>query len=311
LGPIEVSYADVGRGSFNWTAEGVDGRRWFVKVSHKDREPGFLDRTYETAAALHEAGLDFVHAAIRTPHGGHLRGPVGGQYLMSVFPYIDGRNRTNDEADRVELAETLGRLHAHMPIPDVAFRLTLGYRIPQFRVQIGRGANTTWGNGPFAEPARLLSSAARPGLERLLNAYDRWVARYRDDDEPVVMTHGEPHTGNTMVTASGEIRLIDCDAMMAGPRERDLRLLLDGSHGGPRGLDNTAVMAAYQRGTGREVVPRRYVMDMLRAEWHLGEIGAYLASFSAQHHVDRDTVADWRAFTSYVPIEQNWPDLAD
>lgn len=228
LEPTEVSYADAGRGSFNWTALDTDGHRWFIKVNPKTQEPEFFDRTYKTAAELREAGLEFVHAAIRTPTGGELRRPVAGGYLMSVFAYIDGRNR---------------------------------------------------------------------------------AARYEDDDEPMVMTHGEPHTGNTMVTAGGEVRLIDCDAMMAGPRERDLRLLLDASHDGPLGLDNTAVLAAYRHGTGRAVEPRRYVMDMLRAEWHLGEIGAYLANLSQPHGVDRDTVADWRAFTGYVPVEQNWPEL--
>lgn len=310
LAPVQVSYADLGRGSFNWTATDADGRRWFIKVNPQTQEPEFFDRTYKTAAELHEAGLDFVHAAIPTPHG-DLRRPIAGGYLMSVFAYIDGRNRTHDQADRVRLAEALGRLHAHTPIPQVAFRLTLGYRIPQFREQLARKTSTPWDTGPFGDPARSLFRAARPGLERLLETYDRWAARYENDDEPMVMTHGEPHTGNTMVTATGEVRLIDCDAMMAGPRERDLRLLLDASHDGPLGLDNTAVIAAYRRGTGSAVAPRRYVMDMLRAEWHLGEIGAYLANLSEPHGVDRDTVADWRAFTGYVPAEQNWPELAN
>jgi len=56
---------------------------------------------------------------------------------------------------------------------------------------------------------------------RLLDRYDVLANAARRRPERAVLTHGEPHPGNTMLTAGGW-RLIDWDTVLIAPPERDL-----------------------------------------------------------------------------------------
>src|SRR3954469_7546140 len=75
-----LAYEPVGFGTHHYQAEATDGTRWFVNVdvlAHKTwlgrtEAQAFdgLTRSLTTAAALGEAGLEFVHGPRRRPGGG-------------------------------------------------------------------------------------------------------------------------------------------------------------------------------------------------------------------------------------------------
>lgn len=111
-----------------------------------------------------------------------------------------------------------------------------------------------------------------------------------------------------MLDRSGRAYLIDCDAMMFAPRERDLRVLLYAGHQRALDLDNSEVIAAYQRAAG-PVLPRPFALELFRAEWHLIEISRYAQLFSGPHGHTADVQDRWRALQSYIPVAQNWPEL--
>jgi spectinomycin phosphotransferase len=113
-----------------------------------------------------------------------------------------------------------------------------------------------------------------------------------------------------MLDTTGDIRLIDCTAMMVAPREPDLWLLFYVGHQYPLDVDNTDVLAAYRRGVGQPVEPRPFVMELFRAEWHLMEISAYGQDFAGPHEEGADLAAHWRTLNRYLPVTQNWPRLA-
>ncbi|HEY8454207.1 MAG TPA: phosphotransferase [Actinopolymorphaceae bacterium] len=310
LDPVEVSYVPAGHGSHNWSVVSSDGARWFLKASHTSPDSDFFQATAETAAALHAAGLDFVLAPVRA-RSGNPRPQVSPRWELSLFPHIDGRNPDfTSNAERALVAETLGRLHAHRPLPDAAVRWEPGYLQPELQEVLARELDRPWCDGPYGERARSLLVRSRSGIERLLAHSDELVARLESSQEPWVITHGEPHGGNTLLDSSGRIHLIDCDAMMVAPRERDLRLVLYASHRRPRDLDNAEVMAAYQRQAG-QVEPRLFVLELFRAEWHLMEICRYARLFSRVHSESADTAARWTTLNKYVSVEQNWPNLND
>lgn len=305
----EIDYVALGDGSCNWRVRDDDGRRWFVKAERAG-DDDFFRVTYETAAVLRDGGLGFVQAAIRD-RSGALRQPVTPNWDLAVFPYLDGHNPdfSGDDRDRAAIAGIIGKLHAFGPHPDVAFRWTPGYRQPELRQLLARGFRQSWGPGPYGEPARHLFASGARQIEALLSLHDRLFERLADDDDPWVVTHGEPHGGNTMIDTAGSVHLIDCNAMMIAPRERDLRLLLHGSHRGPRALDNSKVLAAYREGAG-PVYPRLFALELFRAEWHLAEISAYGEQFRQPHENTGGTADHWRTLNHYLPIFPNWPELA-
>lgn len=302
-----IDYVALGDGSCNWRVTGDDGRRWFIKAERAS-DDNFFRVTYETAATLRDAGLNFVHAAVRDSYG-ELRRPVSANWDLAVFPFLDARNPDFHGDDRATIAGAIGRLHAHGPHPDVAFRWTPGYRQPELRQLLAGGFDEPWDTGPYGEPARRLFRSSAAEVEALLSLHDRLYERLEDSNEPWVVTHGEPHGGNTMIDTAGAVHLIDCNAMMIAPRERDLRLLLHVSHRRPRGLDNSKVRAAYRAGAG-PVEPRMFVLELFRAEWHLMEISAYGQQFHQPHETTEGTAAHWKTLNDYLPVLPNWPELA-
>jgi spectinomycin phosphotransferase len=121
------------------------------------------------------------------------------------------------------------------------------------------------------------------------------------------MTHGEPNSGNVMIDTAGRVVLIDCNAMMLAPRERDLRVLLYG-HDGVERAGRADVIAAYQSVAG-PVRPRAFVIELFVAEWHLIEICRYAQLFADPHDDSDDVRAAWATFATYVPVRQNWAQL--
>ncbi len=98
----------------------------------------------------------------------------------------------------------------------------------------------------------------------------------------MVLTHGEPHVENVLVTPTG-MRLIDWDTTLIAPPERDLWMLDPG--------DGT-VIASYVGATGTPVLPS--MLDLYRLRWDLSEIAIYIARFREPHGDDADTAECWK-----------------
>jgi len=62
--------------------------------------------------------------------------------------------------------------------------------------------------------------------------YDALVVSVGASREPMVITHGEPHRANTIVTTAG-VALIDWDTALLARRERDLWMLIDEDFSAP------------------------------------------------------------------------------
>lgn len=82
-------------------------------------------------------------------------------------------------------------------------------------------------------------------IRQLLARYDGLVARARQRPGRAVLTHGEPHPGNTMLTPGGWV-LIDWDTALVAQPERDLWLIDPG--------DGT-MLDAYASATGVSPMP--------------------------------------------------------
>ena len=78
---------------------------------------------------------------------------------------------------------------------------------------------------------------------RLLARYDDLAALSRSRSSSAVLTHGEPHPGNSMLTSGGWL-LIDWDTALLAPPERDLWILDPG---------DGSILGAYAEATGVSV----------------------------------------------------------
>ncbi|MGH3351663.1 MAG: hypothetical protein ACRDPS_13440 [Nocardioides sp.] len=210
-----VEHLPVGFGAWHWRASAAGEPRLFVTYDLPKpgrHTPSTLASAYAGAAALHEAGLEFVVPPVRASDA-RFAVPAG-DGLLSATTWVAGERPA--VADGVR--PLLERLHATTPPARIARWRPLVGRL--FAEQLAKRASVPWDRGPFGERARDSIRTALPEIAH-------WTARYHrlgaaEDPGAWVTTHGEPHERNQILTGSG-IVLVDWESMKLAPADRDLR----------------------------------------------------------------------------------------
>ncbi|WP_460493993.1 phosphotransferase family protein [Dactylosporangium cerinum] len=142
--------------------------------------------------------------------------------------------------------------------------------------------------GPYARLAAELLAGHREALAGLLARYDELVLDSHGEPVRAVLTHGEPHSGNTMLTPSGW-RLIDWDTVLISPPERDLWLIEPG---------DGSIFSAYAAATG--VLPRPSTIMLYQLRWALTDIAVEVRRFRRPHTGTADDLEGWEILRSVV-----------
>ena len=306
-----ADYASVGGGSYHWVVRGVDGTRRFVTVDDLDQKPWLGDsrdsvfvglrRAFDTAGALHDLGLRFVVAPIRTDRGETVR-RVGERHTIALFPFVDGHagrfGRYEDAATGAAVVGMLADLHRATPAVTSVAR-QIGLEVPGRRhIEAGlRERNETWSGGPFSERARQELAAHAADVAELLALADRLAADVGDRGSEWVVTHGEPHAANVMMTGGRHV-FVDWDTVGLAPAERDLWMVVDGD--GDEACTYTAA-------TGHTV--DRVALDFYRLAWDLDDLAAYLSELRSPHRRNEDTENAYLGLTRCVAGRDRWAAL--
>lgn len=288
-----------------------------------------LRAALDAARALRAAGAEFVVAPLLR-HDGEPLARVGEFFTVAVYPFVmgetfDGDNYTVEH--RRAILDLLITVHSARPeirdraLPDdyvIPFRDAVttvlanldpgpgfepdsgpGFEPGQNRdpnpgpgpgLEPGSGVRVNPGLGPYARPASELVVAHAAGVRWALARYDELVAGVRAEPPGLVLSHGEPHPGNTM-RAEGGWLLIDWDTALAAPPERDLWGLDPG--------DGT-VLAAYTAATG--TVLRPDLLELYRLRWDLTELAVCLARFGEEHGTTADDEESWGILKETVAV---------
>jgi spectinomycin phosphotransferase/16S rRNA (guanine(1405)-N(7))-methyltransferase len=150
------------------------------------------------------------------------------------------------------------------------------------------GATGVADTGPYARPTAELLADNAPPIRRLLARYDQLVVAGREQPSRMVLTHGEPHPGNTM-QAAGEWLLIDWDTALMAPPERDLWSLDPG---------DGSILDAYAAATG--VTPLPSMIELYRIRWDLADLAVCVDRFRGRHVGNPDDDASWDILRSLV-----------
>lgn len=285
---VGMDYQAVGFGSHHWLATAADGDRWFVTVDVLSAKPsGFdgLQRALGSACVLrHDAGLGFVIAPDLTVDGETLR-RVGDAHAVAVYGIVDGYalrpGRFPSDDLRVDVLRLVAALHqASSAVTAIAGRAD--FELPS-RAGLEAALDelgVEWTGGPYAEPARELLAHHAADVRRGLATFDRLVDAVMTSAAPWVLTHGEPHAQNVMITDAGPV-LIDWDTALTAPPERDLWMLMDGDDS----------LEAYAEITGHRPDPN--ALMLYRLGWDLGEVAGYMVDFRRPHRNTTDSQVAW------------------
>ncbi len=267
-----VEHLPVGFGAWHWRISVADRPTLFVTLDRLGgrHTPASLDAAYRGATLLAATGLGFVLAPFTTLDGA-ITVPLG-EDRLSATPWLNatsGDGTLRDDAEARQTAEMLRALHAASPPGGLPrWAPLVDAELP---ARLADRVRRPWDSGPYAEQARA-------ALASRLSDVERWVTRYLDlatrtDPSAWVSTHGEPHTRNQLRTDDGRIVLVDWESLKLGPRERDLRVLVDQGYG---------VLCEHDPD----------LVEMFDLEWRLDEIAQYADWFYAPHAgTDSDRVA--------------------
>jgi hypothetical protein len=304
-----MEYLAVGWGSHHWKVaaadgdDGGDGAAWFVTVDELENKrvsaseslaDGFarLRASLRSAIALREAGLEFVVAPVPAGGGEPARGGgggepavrFGGRFAVAVYPFTEGRSYDWGDWNAERRDAVLRLVAAVHTAPERAGRDAQAddFGVP-FIAQL-TAACDGWepaAGGPYTRATARLLRGHEAGIRRLLDRYDALVAAARARPDRNVLTHGEPHPGNVMLT-SGGWRLIDWDTALLAPPERDLW------HLDPDGK----VLAAYAAMTGVRPLPE--LIELYRLGWDIKDMAGDAARFFRPHSGDANDDKSWR-----------------
>jgi spectinomycin phosphotransferase len=250
-----VEHLPVGFGAHHWAAYDGDGPRLFVTFDRLEpkRSAARLEAAYAGAAALRHDGLEFVLAGLTT-HEGRFTVPLA-DGALSCTPWREGR--PDGPLDLAWTTAALTRLHAAAPPAQLPpWRPVVGPDLAETTATLTEG---DWGPGPFA-------AAARDAVRAHLADLARWTRRYHHLAEVArgrawVATHGEPDSGNQLLTPGGRL-LVDWESLKLAPPELDLRTLVD---------------------AGAETDADPEMLELFDLEWRLDEVSEYTAWFAAPH----------------------------
>lgn len=306
-----LDYQPVGFGSYHWLATDNTGGRLFVTADDLDTnrrsandtaDDAFerLYRAFGTAFALRaEADLNFV-VAPRPTRTGRVLARLSQRYSLVVHPYVTGTMAGKDgeftnDGDRQAVMDMLVRIHRarvgnpradDFVVPD----------LDTLETMIGDPGNT-WRGGPYAGRAHVLLITHRRDLRVLISAYRDFAQGVRSRPARMVVTHGEPHANNTLVTADGLV-LVDWDTTLLAPPERDLWHLTD---------EDPTLLDRYADATG--IAIDEAALALYRLWYDLSEVGGYLNLFHTPHEDTADTRESWKNLQYFLRPAERWPSL--
>ncbi len=298
-----LSYEPVGFGSHHYIARDDEGTRWFVTVDDlrakswiaSDADDAFegLDRSFRSALSLRRSGLDFVHAP-KPDRDGRVLARIGESYSMAVFEYVVGRpsawDEKLDDEQRRSLLAALGRLHGSS-VSSFESPRRFKLEVP-LRTQLLRSLDELhgpWAGGPFSEPARGMVAEVVEPLRKQLSKFDRLAEQVSAAGDEWVITHGEPHAGNTM-WRDDSILLIDWDTVAIAPRERDLWMV---------DLDEVGFDAYVAAGGTADI--RSSGIELFKLWWSLGEVAGIVDLLRSEHQDDANTRTSLAGLREYLP----------
>lgn len=304
---IEVAgleYRAVGFGSHHWEVVEAGGARWFVTVDELSRRRHTPNETYAQVQARLAAGIgvaralrnigeryDFVVAPVPSLDGAVLI-PAREGFCVAVYPLLEGESfrwgefRYEDQLPAV--VAMLVDIHSAPPgLAPSAAADDFGIQMRD-ELELALAERTEVpDHGPYSIPLGALITHHERAVAAALNRYDALVAEIGAETRRV-LTHGEPHAGNTMFTAEGW-KLIDWDTAQLAPPERDLWNLDPG---------DGSVLRRYAEATG--YVPRHELIELYSLRWDLTDLAVFAGEFRREHADDANTAKAWVSVQSVV-----------
>lgn len=205
-----------------YLAESTDQARYFLKL----RSGPFDETSVTLPKHYHDSGINEIIACI-PPQTSQLWCELG-EYKTLLYPFIEGKNgyeQTLSDQNWAEFGHALKRIHtAEVPteiksqIRHETFSAEHRNRVRRFLEQIEQQAYAD----PVASELAAFLKAKRQQILDLIGRADALANRLKATPLETIICHSDLHAGNLLITPDDSLFIVDWDAPIAAPKERDL-----------------------------------------------------------------------------------------
>jgi spectinomycin phosphotransferase len=197
-----------------------DGSAYFLKL----RSGAFDETSVRLPHYLHAHGLQAVIPPLPT-RSGRLWGDLG-EYKLILYPFIE-QVQADELSDRhwLEFGAAVKLLHRLPPPPELEKLLQLEQfspdgrkRVKAFQAQVERQDF----NEPVAAQTAALLRLRRPEISHLVRRAEQLARALQSQRLEFVLCHSDMHIWNLLVSAGGQLYIVDWDNPILAPKERDL-----------------------------------------------------------------------------------------
>jgi spectinomycin phosphotransferase len=220
-----------------YRATTVDGTAYFVKL-----RSGLFDETSVMLPKfLSDQGVEHIITPLET-ESGQLWANLDA-FKVILYPFIEGRNGYEvDLSDEhwIECGATLKRIHCLALPPALRSRIQRETFSPKWcnlvKTTLTRIETDTFDDPVASDMTAFLQTKRAEALD-LVERTEQCAQALRDHSPEFVLCHSDLHAGNVLIAADGSFYLVDWDAPILTPKERDLMYAGGGQFGAMRTPD--------------------------------------------------------------------------
>ena len=267
-----IEFLPIGNDTNAWVyrVEAQDGQAYFAKLK---RGPVYLP-SLAVPRFLKDRGIESVVAPLPA-RDQELWHPVG-EFVLFLYPFIDGRTGMAaglSDSQWTELGRVLKCIHTPVIAAELAGQVARETFVPAFSsvvaaVQARLAAGPL--EGPVQETLAAFWKDRQTTIDWLVKRAEELGQKLREQPLEWVLCHTDFHTNNVMVDHDHRLWIVDWDAPLLAPKERDLKFVV----GGEPGEAADARVQGFFQGYGSTVIDPM-AMTYCWHEWALQDIGEY------------------------------------
>jgi spectinomycin phosphotransferase len=212
------------QGSAVYRVVSDDGTEYFLKL-----RKGFDEIIVTVPLFLKSQGIEEIIAPFETKSK---QGWVElGEYKMILYPFIDGKNGFEMElTDRHKrtLGRALKRIHSTQVLPELKRLIPQETYSPKWRENLKslqeEVENKTFDDPTAAKLAEFMKSK-RAEITHLIERTGQLASDLQSRPLEFVLCHTDIHGGNILITENNDFYIVDWDAPILAPKERDLMFI--------------------------------------------------------------------------------------
>lgn len=270
-----------------YQAQTKDQVSYFIKL----RKGPFQDLFLSITELFQEAGIKQIVFPVKTKEG-KITARIE-DYTLIVYPFIDGQDGFHQALNKnqwIEFGKALRQVHEIKVPPSLIRQETYS---PQWREQ----ARRIWMHekpliDEIALSVQTLLKEKKQTILRLIDRADQLAKKIHTQSHSFVLCHSDIHAGNVLIGKDQSIYIVDWDAPILAPKERDLMFI----GGGVGNVWNQPQEEAYfYQGYGK-TKPDPTLLAYYRQERILEDIVLYSQDLLSTRTVTKERKEMYRQF---------------